>query len=139
MNAKPSILFMENNLSLLKKDFLQFIWGSPSQQKSVNRQTARLQSFWCRWKLLTIPANDFPIRFRQGFRIFHMWCELTETGQTFDKFTLWPKDKPYKILVLQKNRPLIRKKVRLKTKIYSWKVISGTKHQQEHWMKPSPW
>jgi hypothetical protein len=61
----------------------------------------------------------FPIRFRQGSRIFHMWCELTGTGQTFDKFTLWPKDNLYKILVLQKNRPLTRKKLPLKTKTYN--------------------
>jgi hypothetical protein len=54
-----------------------------------------------------------------------MWCEFTETGQAFDKFTLWPKDNLYKILVLQKNRPLIRKKPRLKTKTYIWKVNLG--------------
>jgi hypothetical protein len=67
----------------------------------------------------------FPIHLKLGSRIFHMWCELTETGQTFEKFTLWPKDNPYKTIVLQNNRPLIRKKLKLKTKPYSWKVISG--------------
>ena len=67
----------------------------------------------------------FPIDLKSGSRTFHMYCELTETGQTFEKFTIWPKDNPWKTLVLQNNRPLIRKKLKLKTKPYSWKVISG--------------
>jgi hypothetical protein len=67
----------------------------------------------------------FPIQLKLGSRIYYMWCELTETGQTFEKFTVWPKDNPHKTIVLQNNRPLIRKKLRLKTKPYSWKVISG--------------
>jgi hypothetical protein len=67
----------------------------------------------------------FPIQLKFGSRIYYMWCELTETGQTFEKFTVWPKDNPHKTIVLQNNRPLIRKKLRLKSKPYSWKVISG--------------
>jgi hypothetical protein len=57
----------------------------------------------------------FPIELKTGSRIF----------QTIEKFTLWPKDNPYKTVVLQNNRPLIRKKLKLKTKPYSWKVVSG--------------
>lgn len=67
----------------------------------------------------------FPIDLKNGSRIFHMYCELTETGQTFEKFTIWPKDNPYKTIVLQNNRPLIRRKLKLKTKAYSWKVVGG--------------
>jgi hypothetical protein len=72
----------------------------------------------------------FPIQLKLGSRIYYMWCELTETGQTFEKFTVWPKDNPHKTIVLQNNRPLIRKKLRLKTKPYSWKVLSGNIRDQ---------
>jgi hypothetical protein len=43
---------------------------------------------------------------KNNSRTFHMWCELTETGQTFEKFTLWATDNPYKTIVLQNNRSL---------------------------------
>lgn len=59
-----------------------------------------------------------------------MWCELTETGQTFEKFTIWARDNPYKTIVLQNNRPLIRRKLKLKNKPYNWKVISGNIRDQ---------
>jgi hypothetical protein len=72
----------------------------------------------------------FPIQLKLGSRIYYMWCELTETGQTFEKFTVWPKDNPHKTIVLQNNRPLIRKKLLLKTKPYSWKVLSGNIRDQ---------
>jgi hypothetical protein len=71
-----------------------------------------------------------PIRLKLGYGIYHLWCELTETGQTFEKLAPWPKDNPYKTIVLQNNRPLIRKKLRLKTKPYSWKVVSGNIRDQ---------
>lgn len=67
----------------------------------------------------------FPVVLKNGSRNFHMYCELTETDQTFERYTIWPKDNPYKTLVIQNNRPLIRKKLKLKTKPYSWKVVSG--------------
>jgi hypothetical protein len=73
----------------------------------------------------------FPVVLKNGSRIFHMYCELTETGQTFEKFTIWPKDNPYKRIVIQNNRPLIRKKLKLKTKRYSWKVVSGEVKDQQ--------
>jgi hypothetical protein len=56
-------------------------------------------------ELLTILQMIFPIHLKLGSRIFHRWCELTEKGQTFEKFTFWPKDNPYKTIVLQNNRP----------------------------------
>jgi hypothetical protein len=67
----------------------------------------------------------FPLELKNGSRIFHMWCELTENGQTFETYTIWPKNNPYKTIVLQNNRPLIRRKLKLKTKPYNWKVVSG--------------
>jgi hypothetical protein len=67
----------------------------------------------------------FPIKLKLGSRFYHMYCERTETGQTFEKFMLWPRDNPYKVIVLQNNRPLIRKKLNLKSKRYTWKVLEG--------------
>jgi len=67
----------------------------------------------------------FWINLKLGSRIYHMYCERIEKGQSFEKFMVWPRDNPRKWIILQTNRPLIRNKLNLKTKRYSWKVIEG--------------
>jgi len=68
----------------------------------------------------------FSIQLKLGSRVFYMYCERTETGQTFERFMLWPRDNPRKWIILQNNRPLIRKKLNLRSKRYNWKVIQGS-------------
>jgi hypothetical protein len=67
----------------------------------------------------------FELKLKQGSRTYYMWCERIEKGHSFEKFMIWPRDNPHKWMVLQTNRPLIRNKLNLKTKRYSWKVIEG--------------
>jgi hypothetical protein len=54
-----------------------------------------------------------------------MGCERIEKGKEFEKFRICARNRPYKYIVLQNNRPLIRPKLNLKTKRYSWKVTEG--------------
>jgi len=54
-----------------------------------------------------------------------MYCERIEKGHSFEKFLVWAKNNPHKWVILQTNRPLIRNKLNLKTKRYTWKVIEG--------------
>ncbi|MGZ3882400.1 MAG: hypothetical protein ACXVBJ_11855 [Flavisolibacter sp.] len=68
----------------------------------------------------------FSIQLKLGSRVFHMYCERTEMGQTFERFMVWPRDNPRKWIILQNNRPLLRKKLNLKSKRYNWKIIHGT-------------
>jgi hypothetical protein len=67
----------------------------------------------------------FEFKLKQGSRIYHMYCERIETGHSLEKFMVWPKNNPHKWVILQTNRPLIRNKLHLKSKRYTWKVIEG--------------
>jgi hypothetical protein len=67
----------------------------------------------------------FPINLKLGSRVYHLACERIEKGQTFEKFRVYSINNPHKCIILQNNRPLIRVKLNLKTKRYTWKVIEG--------------
>jgi hypothetical protein len=67
----------------------------------------------------------FPINLKFGSRTYRMICERIEKGKEFEKFRLYPRDNPHKKIILQSNRPLIRNKLNLKTKRYTWKVLEG--------------
>ena len=67
----------------------------------------------------------FPINLKFGSRVYRMGCERIEKGKEFEKFRLYPRNNPHKSVVLQNNRPLVREKLNLKNKRYTWKVIEG--------------
>jgi hypothetical protein len=67
----------------------------------------------------------FPINLKLGSRVYRLGCERIEKGKEFEKFRVYSRNNPHKKIVLQNNRPLIRTKLNLKTKRYSWKVIEG--------------
>lgn len=68
----------------------------------------------------------FPLRLRLGSFYYSMICELIYEGESVERFKIWAKNNPDKFIVLQNNRPLIRKKYLLKTKRITWKVIQGS-------------
>jgi hypothetical protein len=67
----------------------------------------------------------FPINLKLGSRVYHLGCERIEKGKEIEKFRVYARNSPYKYIILQNNRPLVRTKLNLKTKRYSWKVIEG--------------
>lgn len=67
----------------------------------------------------------FPIHLKLGSRTFKMCCERIEKGKEIEKFRIYPLHNPRKKVILQNNRPLVRDKLKLKTKRYTWKVLEG--------------
>ena len=68
----------------------------------------------------------FPLVLKNGSRYFHMICELVYEGESVERFRVSAKNNTANYIVLQSNRPLIRKKFHLKTKRITWKVTEGT-------------
>ena len=54
-----------------------------------------------------------------------MLCECILKTEAIEQYKIWSQKKPDKFIIIQNDRPLIRKKYNLKTKKINWKVIQG--------------
>lgn len=57
-----------------------------------------------------------------------MIVEQIYVGDTIERYKISARDNPDKYIVLENNRPLIRKKYLLKKKALTWKVRIGQPH-----------
>jgi hypothetical protein len=69
---------------------------------------------------------SFPIIIKSGSRRYHLIVEQVYIGDTVERYKVMAKDNQDKYIVLENNRPLIRKKYLLKKKALSWKVKIGS-------------
>jgi hypothetical protein len=67
---------------------------------------------------------DFTLQ--QGFTNYRMTVELIYTGDTVERYKVHARNNPDKYIILQNNRPLLRKKYFLQTKKLTWKCTEGT-------------
>jgi hypothetical protein len=66
---------------------------------------------------------DFSLK--QGSRNYKMTVELIHTGDSIERYKVQARDNPAKYIILENNRPLIRKRYLLQTKKLVWKVKEG--------------
>lgn len=71
---------------------------------------------------------SFPIIIKSGSRRYHLIVVQIYIGDTVERYKIMPKNNPDKYIVLENNRPLIRKKYLLKKKALTWKVKIGQPH-----------
>jgi hypothetical protein len=68
----------------------------------------------------------FPISIKQGSRVFHLLADQIFVDTRVQRYKIWPEKDPDKYLILQNNKPLIRNKLKLKSRKIDWKVIEHT-------------
>lgn len=69
---------------------------------------------------------EFDITLSTGTIQYILRVRLIEHGQGYEHYKVTPKNNPDKYLVIQNNRPLIRKKLKLKYKPLTWTIKEGT-------------
>jgi hypothetical protein len=72
--------------------------------------------------------EKFPIVIKSGSQKFHLLCELVDRDKDFETFKIYPENKPQKHIIVQGNRPMLRRKG-LKHKAIKWAVSEETKYQ----------
>lgn len=69
---------------------------------------------------------EFDITLSTGTIQYLLHVALIEKGPGFERFKVTPKNNPEKVLIIQNNRPLIRKKLQLKHKPLTWSIKEGS-------------
>jgi hypothetical protein len=70
----------------------------------------------------------FPITIKAGSQIFLLTVELVHSDQDFETFKIYPNNKPEKHVLIQGNRPMLRRKG-LKHKAIKWAVNGEVRYQ----------
>ena len=62
---------------------------------------------------------------QNGYKIYFLTCEKVYEGESVERYKVFSKKNPSHYIILQNNRPLLRKKLLLQTKRLTWKVTEG--------------